>query len=119
MGNNGSTIGVLIADGDRYPSDPNVIHRGGAVELQGISCTEMGDTFAGDRPDTPFPPPEWAGSLLSWCATNPSSTVSDTICANERGRTDSMTGPLVHLSNRAYGAQQWRDWLKEKAVDRA
>ncbi|GAC57123.1 hypothetical protein GOHSU_16_00810 [Gordonia hirsuta DSM 44140 = NBRC 16056] len=117
-GNNGSTIGVLIADGDRYPSDPNVIHRGGAVELNGISYTEMGDTFSGQRPERLFPE-EWAGSLLSWCGTNPRGTVSDTICANERGKTDAMTGPLVHISDRAYDAQQWRPWLKEKAVGRS
>ncbi|GAC80861.1 Cutinase [Gordonia malaquae] len=104
---NGSIIGVLIADGDRQPSDPNVIVKGDAKAYTGIAFTDLAISILGNSTATPFAS-DWRGNLLSWCVSG------DTVCSNKPGAIDWGIGPLLHTAG--YAPDNWRAFVKQKAL---
>lgn len=108
-GTNGSIVGLLIADGDRIPTDPNVIFEGGAASLPGISYSELGVSASGVESARLFSD-QWRGNLLSWCVPG------DTVCANTPGKVDFDFGYGALAHTKGYDPNEWRQWLKQKVL---
>lgn len=106
----GSSItGVLIADGDRMPTDPNVIHKGRAADYTGISSTDLGITLSGIDSVTYFSS-DWQGRLLSWCMKG------DTVCSNNPGKFDFDFGAGMAIHSSGYKPNDWRPFLKQQVL---
>ncbi len=106
---NKSVVGLLIADGDRIPTDQNMLFGGGAAALPGISYTETGVSLSGVG-TARFFPAGWRGNLLSWCMKG------DTVCANTPGKIDFDFGAGALIHTNGYDAETWRPWLKKKVL---
>ncbi|WP_156890396.1 cutinase family protein [Gordonia shandongensis] len=104
-----SVVGLLIADGDRLPTDPNVMRGGKAAALPGIAYSNLGVEVSGvDR--TRYFADEWRGRLLSWCLKG------DTVCANTPGKIDFDFGAGALIHTTGYEPADWRSWLAERAL---
>lgn len=106
---NGSIVGVLIADGDRIPTDPNVLFGGGAANLPGIAYSELGISASGVE-QARFFPANWRDSLVSWCL------AGDTVCANTPGKIDFDLGAGAYIHTKGYDPSAWRPWVKKRVL---
>ncbi|GAA2375744.1 cutinase family protein [Gordonia cholesterolivorans] len=103
-------IGMLIADGDRQPDDPNVLRGGKAAANTGISFTEWGQALSGITNDGLFPQ-AWKGRIISWCMTG------DTVCSNVPGKIDFDFGAGAVTHMYGYNPNDWRPHLAKLALE--
>lgn len=104
-------IGMLIADGDRRPDDPNVLLGGKAAANTGISFTKRGQDFVSGLTNEGLFPQEWKGRIISWCMTG------DTVCSNVPGKVDFDFGAGAVTHMYGYNPNDWRPHLAKLALD--